>query len=785
MPQLSKQALIVENNTNFPNNNTGYITPTLLREFNRDMIDSLVAENVYNTDSSSWNAQIAALNPSSSAGSILALNAYTASQDTKNSTLASYTGSNDTKWSTLGGLTGSFVTESESGSFLISASVSLNTITFTKGNASTFSITVNTGSAGGATDITSLNAYTASQDTKNLAVGYSTSSLNSFTASNANTSLNSYTASNDTKWSTLSSLTSSNSSSLNQLNAFSASASSSIFNINAFTGSQITKNATLATYTSSLDTKNTTLATVTASLQGQLTNIGSQSGSWVTETESGSFLITASVNLNTITFTKGNNTTFAITVNTGSGGGGATDISSLNAYTASQDTKNLAVGYSTSSLNSYTASNDTKWSNLGSQSGSFITESETGSFARTNVNNNFSVNQTFTNITAVSASFQYVQTTYETSSVIYSSGSNQLGDAIDDVQTLIGTVIVSGSQKITGSLDVSSTFTSSLQSGYVLVGNGSGRTIALPTSSFLDDIPLTSLNAYTASQDNKNLAVGYSTSSLNSFTASQDTKNSTLATYTASVDTKWNTLGGQTGSYITSAQTSSMSVATASLALAVSTSISTQNLSHFVTFVDNSTGTQNLYVDGGLKYNPNQDLLTTTSSVAITLANGTGSLDNTSLNAYTASNDTKWNTLANVTSSLIQATGSYAVKSSANSFTGSQTISGSLIITGSAFGNVVSMSIASSTASLNLNAGNYFTISIPTGTTRISPSNIQAGTTATLVITTASGSLVTFDSSVKQPSGSAYVPTSGSVDVLSFVSVNSSNLYVVSTKNMI
>ena len=38
---LSKQALVVKNNTNFPNNNTGYITPALLREFNTDMIDAM------------------------------------------------------------------------------------------------------------------------------------------------------------------------------------------------------------------------------------------------------------------------------------------------------------------------------------------------------------------------------------------------------------------------------------------------------------------------------------------------------------------------------------------------------------------------------------------------------------------------------------------------------------------------------------------------------------------------------------------------------------------------
>ena len=61
MAELTKQALKVENNTNFPNNNTGYITPALLREFNADMIDSTVNQTVYNTDSGSWNQQISSL----------------------------------------------------------------------------------------------------------------------------------------------------------------------------------------------------------------------------------------------------------------------------------------------------------------------------------------------------------------------------------------------------------------------------------------------------------------------------------------------------------------------------------------------------------------------------------------------------------------------------------------------------------------------------------------------------------------------------------------------------
>ena len=56
MAQQSKQQLENTNQSNFPNNNTNFITPDKLRGFNTDIIDSLVDENSYNIDSGSWNA---------------------------------------------------------------------------------------------------------------------------------------------------------------------------------------------------------------------------------------------------------------------------------------------------------------------------------------------------------------------------------------------------------------------------------------------------------------------------------------------------------------------------------------------------------------------------------------------------------------------------------------------------------------------------------------------------------------------------------------------------------
>ena len=60
------------------------------------------------------------------------------------------------------------------------------------------------------------------------------------------------------------------------------------------------------------------------------------------------------------------------------------------------------------------------------------------------------------------ASIDVLNVRYISSSIIYSSGSNVFGDSTQDTQTLVGTVLVSGSQSITGSLIVTQGITGSL-----------------------------------------------------------------------------------------------------------------------------------------------------------------------------------------------------------------------------------------------------------------------------------------------------------------------------------
>jgi hypothetical protein len=251
MAELSKQALRVENNTEFPNNNNGQITPSRLRGFNEDMIDSLVDEISYNADSASWNAQIAALDPSGSAGSINALNAFTASQLIVNSGLNASTASQQTQIDSLTAATASYATSAITASSLVTASFDNGTrnLTFTKGDASTFAVNIPdvSGSSGNFVTTSSFNAYTASTD----------SSISQLNASSASQQV-----------------------SINALNANSASVNTSITNINATTASLLTSVTNINSFTSSANQR--------------LTAIESVSGSWITESETGSFATTGS-----------------------------------------------------------------------------------------------------------------------------------------------------------------------------------------------------------------------------------------------------------------------------------------------------------------------------------------------------------------------------------------------------------------------------------------------------------------------------------------------------------
>ena len=316
MAEITKQALKVDNNQSFPNNNNGAITPSILRAFNVNMIDSMVDEIGYTADSSSWNS------------SISQLNAFSASAQSLTT-----------------------------GSLLITASAVSNVITFTKGNGTTFNVTVadttdlgplNTFTASAQISLNNLNQWTSSYQPVivNLQASQSIdntkfNNIGTQSGSWDNTSLNSYTASNDTKWNTLGALSGSFvtesetgsfartdvSNTFTQTNIFTSISASSFVSASQFVGdgSKITG--------------------ITASISLPILDEGIPQGNAVSMNFTGSGI--------TATIVGG---TAIISVNTADSGTINNLTASFNAYTSSTDAKFLAVQASTASLNQFTAS---------------------------------------------------------------------------------------------------------------------------------------------------------------------------------------------------------------------------------------------------------------------------------------------------------------------------------------------------------------------------------------------------------------------------------------------
>ena len=1089
MAEITKQALKVDNNQSFPNNNNGAITPSILRAFNTNMIDSMVDELSYNVDSASWNSSISQLNVFTASaaglntGSLLvtasavsnvitftkgngttfnvtvadttdlsSLNAFTASAQVSlnnlnlwtssyqpiitnlqasqsidatkfttigtqsgswdNTSLNSYTASNDTKWNTLGSLSGSFVTESETGSFARTNTTNTFTSanTFTSISASSFvsasafvgdgskitGITASialpildegipqgnafsmnfTGSAisaivVGGTAVVSVNAistaslnaltqsfndYTSSTDAKFVAVGASTSSLNSFTASQdtKNSTLATYTASVDSQLSSLTNATASyaisssvaavDASQQSQINSLIAATGSYITtpltSLNSFTASQDTKNSTLATYTASVNSSltnintftasngNTSLNSYTASNDTKWSNLAGQTGSYVTSTITASSLVTASAVGNTITFTKGDASTFNVSVvATPIDTGSFATTASFNAYTSSNnqrisslETNSASVNISISNINSATASLFTSASLAlvtASFSGNTLTFTKgdtttfgvvipdvsgstinTASFATTGSN-------IFRGDQIISGTQNHLITSIDNGTQLMFGGSEN-GQAFDmrvtsSFATQQQTWLIEnqggvwgnaffGRMYVDSNLNVNQTLTASLQQGYAWVGNSSGKTTTVPTSSFGGALPtgiisgssqITALGFVSSSVTASSLVtasasgntITFTKGNSSTFSVSVDTGSATTTiydtVYTGESITKGDPL------YISGAQGANPIVFKADASnpakmpvtyvsnetIGAGTTTEAIILGHIEGInLTGYTAGQAIYVaEGGgwsaslpsgsnsitqllgvitkggsggkgLVLNPGPAQLPGLDTGKMWVGNGNNQpteittasfASSASFNSYTASNDSKVNSLINATasyatsaitaSSLVTAsvnlntitftkgdastfaltvnTGSGGGGGAAFPFTGDAVITGSLGISGSMFGGVITLSVVSTTASVDFSAGNMFTLTLPSASTHIIPTNIRAGQTVNIQITqpTPGTGSVTFSPLVLFAGGNDYqaTATGSAVDMLTLVSYDGTNALATSIKNFL
>jgi hypothetical protein len=117
---------------------------------------------------------------------------------------------------------------------------------------------------------------------------------------------------------------------------------------------------------------------------------------------------------------------------------------------------------------------------------------------------------------------------------------------------------------------------------------------------------------------------------------------------------------------------------------------------------------------------------------------------------------------------------------------GAETL-GDTTIDGQLIGTVNTISDSGGTTALDCSVGNYFTLAMPAGgTTVLTPSNITAGQTINIKITqNATASTLTYAASIDFPGGTAFTISTGSgeVDVLTLVSFDGTTLQATGLAN--
>ena len=393
-----------------------------------------------------------------------------------------------------------------------------------------------------------------------------------------------------------------------------------------------------------------------------------------------------------------------------------------------------------------------------------------------------------------------VVTLIESSSIIFSSGSNILGDSILDIQTLNGDVIMSGSASLTGSMGI----TGNLE----VKGNISSSTISgignVTTYSQSVDARLDFLEGPFSTSVDARLDIVEATASLYiPFSQSVDQRLGSLQVASASLQVASASLQNFSASVTSSLvsiyqTTASLNTFSASAIITASAALNT------ITFTKGNLTTFDVTL-AGITFNSGSYLLTSsfnayTSSTNVRLNNletTTASLNTsvTNLNSFSSSQLIQNTTLAQVTSSLISFTGSYATTGSNTfrgnqSITGSLSISGSMVYSGSVRGQVFPLTITSQTASIDCSLGNFFTLTLVSGSaTNLQATNIQPGETIGLRITQPSGNYGTVTvngGTIRFPQAFPYnaTPSGSAIDILSFQSYDTTTLFGVGVNTM-
>ena len=551
-------------------------------------------------------------------------------------------------------------------------------------------------------------------------------------------------------------------------------------------------------------------------------------------TDTGSFMTTGSVAGNVLTFTKGNGTTFNLTVNTGSAiDTGSFATTGSNIFRGSQVLSGSLIG---NVLNDGMIYINSEAYNSGSVKASI---SASAAISQSNI--------FFGNPTGPAAANQTGSIVISGSNNIFMGGPRPNTISQGTYGYVNGTLnILAGTQTLnTASVYRPQTSNNFNNSSLVLAFTSGALSAPVITTNGLYS-PVT-INHQSASMTyNQNINVGQVTSTANNinlpflttfqgniFGASTNTINhisssvtmtnnltngasltvtnlvsSSVSATANGLSVNNNIIGGNgVGLWVSGSNPTNRRTITGNLLGGGSTSVTASAVgSEFSSLQNSVVWGQNLIVSGTHPANSNggstflgrfNDATTLHTSNEIVFAVGTGTgtgTRRTGLWIDSGSNVVTSGSFRSIGNA--QVTGSLTLSGSAGPelivigdalITGSLGVTGSVFVTGSVQGNVNNLTVASNTASLNLNDGNFFVLQL-TGSidTHINPSNIKAGQTVNIKLNTTGSGTVSFPSSVKQVSGSAYVPSTGTTtDIITLVSFDSSNLFLANVKNLI
>ncbi len=356
-------------------------------------------------------------------------------------------------------------------SLSVSQSISANSVTAIHING-----TLSGSFSGSVNGIGNVTTYSSSVATRLTALEVETSNLETFSGSQLgkDATLATYTASVEGRFSTLATLTGSNATRLTNLESTTASLNTSVSNLNTFSASENGKSATLATYTASVDGRFTTIASVTASYDGRFTTLATTTGSLQTSvTNINTFSGSALTRLTALEVETSNLETFS--------GSQLGKDATLATYTASVDGRFTTLG-------TYTGSVETRLTQVGVVTGSLITSASTltqrvgaieavsGTFARTNSANVFTGNQTITGSLFVTQDLVILGSSsiQNVSSSTLNIGTNLITVAVNQPSVRFGgiAVIDSGSSGASGSF-----LYDSVQDEFIFVHRGNGTNV--------------------------------------------------------------------------------------------------------------------------------------------------------------------------------------------------------------------------------------------------------------------------------------------------------------------